>query len=413
MIGVGIRGAGVARAFDPAVLLGPSLDLIFSSASSLDPQITFTRASSATFFDSAGVLQSAANNVPRFDYNPATLAARGLLIEEARTNLLTYSEEFDDASWTKLNSSVTANAVVAPDGTLTGDLLIPNTTNAQHRLDQTPTSTTTSQTFSVYAKAGGYNFVGLRIGGSGTSFNLSTGAVSASGSGSVGSITAVGNGWYRCSIVVAAAAANDIARINVADAATPAASFAGDGFSGIYIWGAQLEAGAFPTSYIPTTTTALTRAADVASVNTLSPWFNASEGTLFAEAQWFGLTANDYYMAFNDGTSNNVLGIGINSAGNFRFVAIVGGSTEASIISGAATINTTFKHAGAYELNNYAATANGASPNQDTTANVPSGISSMSLNSSLGTTNQLNGYLRRITYYPRRLSNAELQAITA
>jgi hypothetical protein len=175
----------------------------------------------------------------------------------------------------------------------------------------------------------------------------------------------------------------------------------------------QLELGAFATSVIPTTTTALTRAADVASVNTLSPWYNASEGTLFAEAQWFGLTANDYYMAFNDGTSNNVLGIGINSAGNFRFVAIVGGSTEASIISGAATINTTFKHAGAYELNNYAATANGASPNQDTTANVPSGISSMSLNSSLGTTNQLNGYLRRITYYPRKLSSAELQAITA
>jgi hypothetical protein len=374
--------------------------------------ITFTRASTATFFDSAGVLQSAAIDVPRFDYNPATLAAQGLLIEESRTNLLTYSEEFDNASWAKLNSSVTANAVVAPDGTLTGDLLIPNTTNAQHRLDQTPTSTTTSQTFSVYAKADGYNFVGLRIGSSGTSFNLSTGAVSVNGSGSVGSITAVGNGWYRCSIVVSAAAANDIARINVADAATPAASFAGDGFSGIYIWGAQLEAGAFPTSYIPTTTTALTRAADVASVNTLSPWYNASQGTWYVEYLERAFNAAHQVTYASDGTSAERIAININSS-NVLDAQIVSGGTDTFTGNAPTLTAQNYKIALAYEANNAGLSANGSAVTTDTSVTLPVGISNLKIGSTAANSQYVNSVISRITYYPRRLSDAELQAITA
>ncbi len=101
----------------------PTLLLDFANSLTVDPRITFTRASTATYFDAAGVLSSAANNVPRIDYDPETLICKGLLIEEARTNLLTYSEQFDNAAWIKSNAniSVTSTNSTSPDGTASAD----------------------------------------------------------------------------------------------------------------------------------------------------------------------------------------------------------------------------------------------------------------------------------------------------
>ena len=105
----------------------PTLDLAFAATKALDPRITFTRASTGTYVGSNGTLRTAGINEARFDHSPLTLESLGLLVEEARTNLLLRSEEFDNASWTKTRSSVTANAITAPDRTLTGDKLIDST----------------------------------------------------------------------------------------------------------------------------------------------------------------------------------------------------------------------------------------------------------------------------------------------
>jgi len=133
----------------------PLLNLDFANAGVLDPRITFTRASTATYFDYAGVLRTAQNNIARFDYNPSTLAAQGLLIEEQRTNSMLRSEEFSDASWTKGGATVTANSTTAPSGTTTADTLVEDTSTGQHRVYRTTSGTTNTNpyTISFFAKA--------------------------------------------------------------------------------------------------------------------------------------------------------------------------------------------------------------------------------------------------------------------
>jgi hypothetical protein len=173
----------------------------------------------------------------------------------------------------------------------------------------------------------------------------------------------------------------------------------------------QLELGAFATSVIPTTTTALTRAADVALVNTLSPWFNATEGTLFAEssvnytvpATFFPLAAS-----LNDNSSNNRIEVGYLTTVVAGFEVSVGGVFQAGLYpSTAAQVRRT---AGAYAANDFAVSLNGSAPTTDTSGSIPS-VTRLALGTR--TSGGTVIHLRRITYYPRKLSSAELQAITA
>jgi hypothetical protein len=217
--------------------------------------ITFTRASTATFFNSAGVLTSAAIDAPRFDFNPSTLAAQGLLIEEARTNLLTYSEQFDDAAWTKLDSSVTADATTSPSGTLTADKLIDTVANALHYIVRLPTVTAnTAYAWSVFAKASEYSRVRIRFGKQLTPFtrigivaNLNDGSFTNADVGSPTSVTQrsvtpVGNGWYRIAVagIFDTTSTDGHIEITLVDNSGNAV-FAGTGTDGLFVWGAQLE----------------------------------------------------------------------------------------------------------------------------------------------------------------------------
>jgi hypothetical protein len=187
-------------------------------------------------------LLTATDNVARFDHNPTTGESLGLLIEEQRTNLFTYSEQFDDAAWIKTNATVTANTVVAPDGTLTGDKLVANSGAAvSARIRQPIATSAIAYSFSVFAKAAEFTQLYLFNSTAPYSafFNLADGTLGSTTGGASSKIENLGNGWYRCTLIGTATATTNEFRIYVAS--NGSFSVSGNGYSGIYIWGAQLE----------------------------------------------------------------------------------------------------------------------------------------------------------------------------
>lgn len=400
-----ISWASQQQAFKPAV----QLDF---TTGALDPRITFARSSTGTYVNSTGVLTSAPANTPRFDYDPATLAPKGLLIESQRTNLLLRSEEFDNASWVKANATITANIAVSPDGTMDADKLIATVANSQHRVDFATTSAAATHAFSVYAKPAGYNFLLIRLGVNGGYVNLSDGTVAGVTSGYTLTATPAGNGWYRV-VLVGAAALNEVARINVTE--TVATDFAGDGTSGIFVWGAQLEAGSFATSYIPTVASQVTRAADQASIvaPNFAPWYNQSEGTFVVEAvtqKPTSLVATVIAIDASDGGINNRHYIGVVSAS--AEVRTVNGGSVQSLLTQAYTANVIEKYAYAVKANDFAFARNGNIVGTDTSGSMPT-IDRMFIGNAAGSAAYFNGHIRSIRYFPTRLSNAQLQALSA
>lgn len=173
---------------------------------------------------------------------------------------------------------------------------------------------------------------------------------------------------------------------------------------------------AFASSYIPTLASTVTRSADVASVNTLSPWFNATEGTLFSEFDVVGKTPSttQTVVALTDAIAANYALLYKSPSGNNEFEIISGGVSQANLVFSSPVVNTTYKLAGAYKANDFAAVENGGTVATDTSGSVPSSVSYFGLGYLIsGFPLQLNGHLRRVAFFPRRLSNAELQALTA
>jgi hypothetical protein len=386
----------------------PALSLDFVDVGALDPRVTFTRASTATFTGSNGLIQTAAVNAPRFDYDPVTLAAKGLLIEEQRTNIFTYSEQFDNAAWNKNNATVTANAAVAPDGTSTADKLVEDATNNIHRVSQVPTLTAVPHTATIYAKAAGRNW--LYMGNASLSqaayFNVSTGVIGTIVGATTATITPVGNGWYRCSITSTPAAAAQNYSFYIANT-DGSFIYTGDGTSGLFLWGAQLEAGASATSYIPTVASQVTRSADLALMTgaNFSNWYRQSEGTFVAD---FGGTGSYAFTAY-DGTTNNFNAITLFGSGTVRSNSTTSGLS--SVIDRASnTLGIPNKSAFAYKATDFAASTNGGAIGTNAGISVPA-VDRMAIGA-FGGFGHLNGHIRSIAYYNTRLSNAVLQGVT-
>ena len=357
-------------------------------------------------------LMTAAANVARLDHDPITREARGLLIEESRSNLVTFSEDWANAAWAKYDCTVSSNAGVAPDGTQTADLVIPSTSVATHYTDRAPIAVSSNGTASVYAKAGGYPRISLRSYSSNNRavFDLSAGTVVVNSANSA-SITPVGNGWFRCSI-------NDTGNANFgygiyvmqAGQVNEVGTYAGDGYSGVFLWGAQLEVGAFATSYIARLdATAASRAADAASMTgtNFSSWFSAGEGTFYSDvassATSFAVGARAFTATLLNSTAEQVC---IDSA--------VTRVRSNGVDLGAFYLTTSIvqKRTVAYAQGQQAASAAGAVV-ESTTAGIPRGLDTLYVGAnSLGTGGFLNGHLRKLAFYPRRLTNAQLQALT-
>lgn len=410
--------------------LRPSLDLQLATRKSLVDAVTgaslvtFTRASSGTFVDSAGVLQTAATDVPRFDHNPTTGESLGLLVEEQRTNLRTYSDAILAAnSYGATNSTLATVTTATPTGSATASSFTMNVgANTGNNTDGfnfgsgVTLVNSTQYTQSLFVKPAGATVLRLRSNTGGAIFDFTlTGngtAPSPSADLQAASIVAFPNGWYRVSWTFTSTTS---APGNRGDYWTIKTNVA-DGTNGVYVVGAQLEAGAFPTSYIPTTTAAATRNADVASItgSAFSGWYRQGEGTMFVECALAqpNAGANQFAFRASDNTLNN--SVAINIVDSARIATAAGGVFDGNASSVLALVaNVPSKIAGAYASNNLGISLNGATTVTDATATIPTSQTRADIGSDhIGANRVKAGTIKRLTYWPTRLANSTLQGIT-
>jgi hypothetical protein len=374
-------------------------------------------------FDQAdGTLQvfNHGNNLPRIEYD-ATGAVKGLLIEEARTNILRHSSDYTGVDWTKNGTTVTASAGVSPSGLTDASLITASAITDEHRIYQNRYNLGTYNTFytkSIYAKSGTANYISVG-GGTVTAgyavFNLSTGVVSSQANIQQANIEDVGGGWYRCSIHGTVASTFLVVNIGTTAAnAVPQVNWLGAGET-VQVYGSQWEAGAFPTSYIPTTGATATRARDVAEIPTSAFGYNNDKGSLVVDVltpfadQLMALAifnTSSYHHSRSLWKSNYAL----NGAGDY-FKAQAHDTVAAQTTNQALTQQT---QAGYTKLGLSYGDSEKAVRDGGT---VISGDSRSPTPTRLHLGGRDNGYqsqcwIKSIQYYPRQLTDTQLQELT-
>lgn len=358
-------------------------------------------------------------NEPVIDYG-ADGKPKGTGFFGAYTNLLTYSEQFDNAAWTKVNATITADASSSPTGFVTAEKLVENTSSGVHGIQQNfAVEASSSYCISVFAKDGGAGRM-LRVAVSGVSnwtegfearFNLTSGTVYGSSANAKASIMSIGGGWYLCSVImttVASPPGGAGATIQMTDG-SGAFSYTGDGTSGLFIFGAQSTKTAFPVPYVPTTSAAVTRNADafLLSGSDFTDFWNPSEGTYFVDSDIpLGAVGSRRIIEINDNTSNNRIFIYHNTlAEEIQGRLTVGGVVQ-SEVGRPATPGAAMRMAYSLKKDAFNFAANGMSGIADTSGAMPVGINRMIIYA------ELNGYIRRLIYWPKALTATKLQEIT-
>ena len=374
----------------------------------LDPRVTVTRAlNTATRVNSSGFVEAVNANLPRFDYDPVTLAPKGLLIEETRENLLLYSAQFNAVTWVKGNATITADSVTSPDGTTNADTM--TQTGASPQAYQALTLSAISYAATIRFKQGTATGFVLEFGSGGfalgvkITYTFATNAtvvtLGGAPTGVTTSVLPIGNGWYEAKITVVANVGAWY--FNVYPVGTNGQT--------VHLWGAQLEAGAFATSYIPTVAARVTRNADVVSMTgtNFSSWYNATSGAILARSRQSVITGTRPSIYISDGTANNIISLRGLAANPELYIKAT--TDQAQIDAGTLTANSSFGLVGAWTTDNCAAAINGGSAVTDASATIPT-VDRMLIGSD--GTNYLNGQVERISYWPQRLINAEVQAFS-
>lgn len=434
------QGAKVAR-LNRRIALGitPTLDFDFvnqvfrlyqddkglSVPKALADVVTFTRATTGTYFDSKGVLKTAAINVPRIDHDPFTGECLGFLSEPDRTNIVTNSENFGDASWAKLRSTITNNAVVAPDGTTTADKLVcDSTANISHYFNS-PYYTYTGQVVcSVHVKPAEFNHVVIQIiknGGAGyaSPSDLVVNLIDGTYTGGVGgdpTVDRLKDGWVRISIK-----SNDDTATSVAMRALlyngTSIIFNGDGTSGIYVWGAQIEVGDYLSSYIPTTTAAVLRSKDQMSMSSIGTFFNSFDFSAILEydTNYTNSPSVPRIWQVDDGTVTNRLTLYQHSTGRSTLynstspAGSAGGSTFTATKRKVTRLTTISVNPDMMMLCDNGTEVMTRSPN----ALNPTGYSTMRIGCWNHTEpSTLGGHVKKLIIYPRSLTSAQLQELS-
>lgn len=368
----------------------PRLALDFTTAV-LDPRVTVTRAlDTATRFNSSGFLEVVSANTARFDFNPTTLACNGLLIEESRINTCLQSTSIGTSPWNLYAGEVTVTAAsgISIDGTNNAFKITGNSGLA--RLGQAITvSANTTYTFSWYVKNVDANYVEY--------FN--------SASGELIQYTSLINTstWTRITKTVTTGAATTSITIQFVRGLPAGQS--------VLICYPQNEAGAFVTSVIPTTTTSLTRNADVVTMTgtNFSDWYNATEGTFAVWHDLIGYTSNNMLLAATDAGTTNVVQLYLTSSSTGRFLVRNSGSDQA-LLNTTTTIAGVSKTVGAYKADSFAAASNGENPATDPLGTIPT-VDRLGIGSRLAFL-VYNGHIQKVSYWPQRLTTPEVQAFS-
>ena len=353
-------------------------------------------------------------NVPRLTYQNGGGGCPSLLLEKQSTNLMTYSEQFDNADWTKRNATISANNTTSPDGTQNADKLVEDTATGQHDFYQYFACINgNSYSMSFYAKASERTFCVASFSSSGLPvgdvfFNLQTGVVVSTPSGITATMTSVGNGWYRC-VISATATSTEAAYFVYGNASNGSTkNYAGTSGSGTFIWGAQVEASSYPTSYIPTTSSSATRVIDDCRKTGISSLIGQSEGTLFIDLDLTAWDSNSFYFGIYGG--GNEIYFRCNSTGEIAFVHYFG-STQALLSKSGLSLGR-HKLAACYKNNDWAFYVDGILAGTDTSGSFSGTISQMVFGYTSISVYPPFQSVNQAVLFPTRLTNAELASLT-
>ena len=373
----------------------------------------FIRPSSATRINSKGLIEEVATKESRLNYSMIDGKVVGCphhILEPQRTNLVQYSEDFSNVWWLKIGTSIVSNSTISPDGSLNASKIVEDTSNGTHILYKNNVTTGAGiNTLSVKVKANGRNWVLLYDAEQGEAvyFDLENG-VSGSTIGSPDdySITALPNGWYDISLTTTATLRVDF-QIYLAESDGDN-SYTGDGTSGIYVWGAQLEVGSYATSYIPTNGSTVTRSAEVANGSGDAATFNDSEGVLMAEISALdeGLLA----ISLSNGTTSNdvVLFYYLNRI----YLEINNSLTNVSIFKGGIGSSNSNKIALKYKSGNISMFFNGYEILTSTNAISLSGLDRINFDYGNGNYD-FYGSTKQIQYFDSALNDSDLEKLTS
>ena len=389
-----------------------TLNLDFTTTGVLDSRLTFTRSSTGTYINSSGYVTTASTNVARFDYDPVTLAPRGLLVEGQVTNVATNSNAIGNAGGL---TRTYPTGIISPDGTANAQRFTKSDTTTPRYIQPTTLFTvpaSTAYTVSIWIKYDGYAFTtqiqsnsGLDWGGNWTaSFVIAAGGItvgSRTGICSASTVTAYPNDWYRCTATITTGA--------VPTGSNPSFLIDVVGTTGVsvLVYGVQLELGSSASSYIVTGASGVTRNIDSLTMTgtNFSSWFNSAEGTFLAEFQtpYSGQTTNaNNFLLLNSDASKRIMyfNTGAETMATFDGTTILTavGDVTGSIAKCASTYTSTAR----------SIVSNGGTV---TTGAVVAGYSTAS-SLGIGLTNP-NMLIRKLKFYPTALPNANIQTLTA
>lgn len=350
-------------------------------------------------------------NIPRLDYSGGASCA-SLLLEPQRTNEVTYSEDYS-SGWSKSNTTIIANNATSPRGTQDATKIYPNSSgNYRHIRNNSFNPSSGLYTFSIYAKAGELDHLVLIDydgGGIGIDFDLTNGVATDNASTPFDSfsMTDVGNGWYRC-----VATATDMYFYWILSD-NGGLSVTANGTDGLFIWGAMAEQGSFPTSYIPTSGTSVTRVEDECNNVRDATLFNDAEGVLFTEIAVF-TSVGSKSITLSDGTNSNRILINYRLSSNVLDVNVIsGGSYQVTFnYTGVTNPNSLNKIAFKYKENDFALWVNGVEVFTDTSGLTPNGLDELNLASVNGSSQSYYGKVKQLIYFNEALTDEELETLT-
>lgn len=367
---------------------------------------------------------SAAVYVLPYDWDTAGNCC-GIRATSARTNLITFSSQFDNAYYTKTRASITADSAVAPDGTMSADFLSEDgTATSSHQISTGNIAVTSGSTYVYFkfVKPSSRSYCALQFNGSFTGnpyafFDLNANTVTSSTGVVTAGVIDAGNGWKLVYITATASATGNTQGVLFLCSAANTNSYSGDGASGLYIWGAELEAGTFPGSPIPTYGATVTRAADLVTLLTnLFPYSQTAGSLLVIYSQFYPSFIGAGVACFRNSATalQNILSLfsGSSSTARPRFQILDGNVTQVDLSSTqpATYIPGAFYTAAlGYAANNTIVAQNGTLSGLDSACTIPSTVNVLDIGSR-NSGSILDGYIAAIVYVPRRKVDADIQA---